>query len=291
MYQQKLDAVRRIIEQHNQNVEGDSIVDVEEFFTKLRQIGGTTDEALTKCDWGDIQSCGKTSLPILLAKQIADAFRKKIDTRPKAVTEKRALSMSLEELLENYDARDSENPIGQRLAQLGKGLPFLCFNVDNSVNVQASLQCIDDIREGFEPRTMTIVDGVPQKLYKLGERPDSVMDENPLYAGRALRGSEQFCDQTNRSWKGVPSRARAILQLALKASTELRIDQLTDAHNIMDLMVGKTPEQVILVLSSRFPLAALRYAELEKVGALPTLKLIRNSGSRKQDPFYGNKTY
>jgi len=291
MYQQKLDAVRKIIEQHNQNVEGDAILDVEEFFAKLRQLGGTTDDALTLCTWEEIQGCGKTNLPRLLAKQIAESFRKKVDTRPKPATEKRALSMTLEELLATYDARDSENPVGQRLMQISGGLPFLCFNADNTVNVQSSLQCIDDIRDGFEPRTMMLVDGVPQKLYKVGERPDSVMDENPLYAGRALRGSEQFCDQTNRSWKGIPHKARVVLHLAINQTSELRINQLMEAQNVLDLLVGKPEAQAVLTISSRFPKAALKYSELEKVGSVPILKLVRNSTGRKQDPFYGNKTY
>lgn len=290
MYEQKLEAARRIIEQHNQNVEAESQIDIELFLEKLRKLGGTTEEALALCTWEDIQECGKT--PRLIAKQIADVFRKKEDTRPKVITEKRALSMSLEELVAAYDPRDTENPVGRRLSQISGGLPFLVFNnADHTVNLAETLKCIEDLREGYEPRTLVMVDGTPQRVYRAGERPEQLMDENPLYPGRALRSSEQFCDQTNRSWKGIPHRARAILNLAITHSGELKIIQLTDAHNIIDLTVGKTEDQVNQLIATRFPKAALRFAELEKVGNMPTLKLVKNTLGRKQDPFFGNKTY
>lgn len=298
-YDQKIETARKLIEQHNCNVEASHQIDIDYFLERLRNhLGGTTDAALMHCTWEELQECSEVKkdskpvtapLPKLLAKQIAEAFRKNI-SKPgtsRIVSDRRAASMTAQELLEAYNPKDAANPVGNRLGSLSQGLPCLVFRPDGSLAVEASLECLQDIQEGLEPRAIYMLDGMPTRLLRIGEKLDSILEENPLYPGRSLRGSEQFCDQTNRSWKGINTKVRVLLYLALTDSRELKITQINDAHNMLDLIVSKSPEEAEKAIQARFPQAALRYQELALQSKLPTLKLIRNgnNGPKLNNPF------
>ena len=174
--------------------------------------------------------------------------------------------------------------------------PCIVFNEDGTVNVVASVACLEDIKEGLEPQTVYIgTDGVPQRIYKVGERPDSAIAENPLLPDRPLRGATETCDTTHRSWEKVPHRVRVLLRLAL-ITGELAIDQVGRIHDTLDLLIGKSEEDMVSITSQRFHKAALLYKDKKLEGTLPTLKIVRTGSTkaRKQDPFFksqGHKTY
>lgn len=289
-YQEKLDAAHSIIEEHNSNVEDDLYrLDYEAFVKNLKAIGGTTDKALINCQWEDIESCGVAGnkIPRLLAKQISKVFRKTQDAKPKYVSEKRASLLTTRELLEFYKPRE-QDAVWQRLKTLSQGEPCIVFKVDGNVHINASATLLDEIREGFEAREVYVVDGRPFTIYRVGEVIDSYVDENPLVPGMALRGSDQTCDKTTRSWKNVAHEVRVGLRLALETG-ELKIVQLGDMHNVLDALVGKTEDEQRQYLA-RYPKAGLRYNELEDEGNLPRLKIKRSQlgrkRGRKQDPFF-----
>lgn len=297
-YQEKLDAAKSIVVEHNENVEEADRIDFEGFVSNLKKIGGTTDKALVNCQWEDIESCGgEKKIPRLLAKQISAVFRKtKKSAGKKVITEKKASAMTTSELLEHYDPRE-KNPVWMRLYTLCEGNHCIVFDDDGSINVDASAELIDEIREGYEPRDVYLLNGRPYKIHNIGDRVDSFVDENPLYPGKPLRGSSQTCDVSTRSWKDVPHNVRVALRLALDTG-ELKITQLGDIHDVLDKLVGKTEEEQHQFVSGRYIQAALRYQELEKEGKLPRLKLKRGQKalrvSKKQDPFFGSrghKTY
>lgn len=294
-YKEKLDAAQSIIDEHNGNVDAEDRIDFDAFVNNLKRIGGTTDKALVNCQWEDIESCGVYGeagkpIPRLLAKQISKVFRKTTEARPKHVTEKRAAAMSARELLDHYDPRE-RNPVFERLSSLSQTKPCIVFNDDGSVNTEASATLIEEIREGYEPRDIYVIDGKPYKAHTVGEVVDSFVDENPLDPGKALRGSDQICDQTTRSWKNISHQVRVAVRLALETG-ELRITQLGDIHNVLDALIGKTEAEQLQWVSTRYIQAALRYKELEAEGRLPRLKLKRGRdvtrAGRKQDPFFGN---
>ena len=296
-YELKIESARSIFEQHNSHVEEELKLDFDTFLKNLKAAGGTTEAALNLCTWEDIEDCGgDKKIPRLLAKQISKVFRKNEKSRPKPITEKKSLMLNTRELLEAYDPRDTSAPVAQRLMELSKVgqavAPCIVFNEDNNtVNVAASLECLDEIREGFEPRGVYVVDGIPQKVYHVGDRPNTTVDENPLSPGSALRGADQACHKTFRSWKTVSHKARVIVRLALSTG-ELKITQVGDVHTILDLLLASN--DAIKTVSTRFPQAAIKYQELEVSGGLPTLKLVRGKKvAKKQDPFYqgGHKVF
>lgn len=290
-YQHKLDTVRSIFEQHNSQPDGDKL-DFDEFVLKLKRAGGTTDEALRLSSWEDIESLG---LPRLLARQVANTFRKSDEKeRSKPLTEKRVSLMNVRELLEVFEPKYGDTTlVGARLNQIAKGEAFLVFNDNGCLDIEASRECLEDIRLNNPLRDIYIgSDMLPRKIYSVGQHVDTTLNENPLFPGRALRGDNDLCDRTHRAWKDVPHKARVVLSLALKLTQEVAIRQLSDVHDILDKFIGKSEEEILSLVAVRHPRAMLKYKELEVLGQLPTLRILRSdmTGS-KQDPFFKHKTY
>lgn len=290
-YETKLEQARAKIEEHNARVTNK--VDATKFIECLQNKGATSDETLGFTRYEDLVGCG---LPEILARTIVESiFRKNVglllETKPDSkvfVSEKKALAMTIKDLVERYDPVEFDNPVGKRLATLSKGHPCIAFNTDGSVNVEASAKEVKSLRDGFEAREHTKVNGTPTRLYKVGDRPGNFLDENPLYPGRPLRDGE--CDQTGRGWDGVSQVVKTVLHLAVTRTGELSISQLKDAHDTLDLVVGKDAAAAEAIVRQRFQKASIMYGDLEQEGKLPTLKLARGSASKKQDPFF-HKTY
>jgi len=286
-YEDKIEKAKEIINQYNEHIGRDDAVNTEEFIKKLEKAGGTTEAALQGCSWEDLETMG---LPKLLAKQIAGTFRKSEEKEKKPVISAvRAQSMKPVELLKAYDPRDPSNAVSERLKKLSDGKPFVVFNVDETVNADASAKLLQEIRDGYPQMNTVVVDGRPQKTYRVGERPDQMADENPLYPGRVLR-PDGMCDQTNRSWNGISPIVRILIHLAIKETGEIKINQINDAHNVLDLVLSGDAENKI---RTRYPQASVRYDELEKQSNLPSLKIARSSGGTKgkNDPFGGHREW
>ncbi|RJR08386.1 hypothetical protein C4588_05645 [Candidatus Parcubacteria bacterium] len=288
-YSNKLESVRTIIKEHNTHVDEKSKIDVEAFLQRLKASGGTTDEALKLCKWEDIE---KLQVPLLLARQIATVFRaeEKNQEKPKYITEKKAALLNSRELLQALDPKQTDSAVAKRLITLSKGQPILVYREDGSLNQEASLECLEDILSGYEARTVYLQDGVPVRVYRVGQLLETTVNENPLFPGHPLRGANDVCHNTHRSWKDVPQKARILLHLALK-NRELLIDQFGTVHDILDRFVDKDSAEIVKWAMARYPQAALRYSELEASGNLPSLRIVRGATKPRQDPFFGNKTY
>jgi hypothetical protein len=258
------------------------------FVTALFAAGGTDDAALKQCTWEDLESFGA---PKLLAKRIAAIFRKgetsASEDKVKILKPSRIAVMSVSELIEHYDPRDHTNSVGQRINALCGGKRCIVFNADGNINVKASVDLLNELRDNYPERETFLVNGIPVKTWKIGERPGQLADENPLYAGRLLRPNGD-CDQTNRSWTGISYQIRVIIYLAIKTG-EIRINSVNDAHAILDMAVSLDEAKI----RARFSKASLKYDELNAEGKLPTLKLpLIKNGSNSNNPFGGqHKTY
>ncbi len=291
-YQQKLAEARALLEAHNSQLPAEvkSGVDVDQFFKKLAEAGGTNDAALSQCAWEDLMDFG---IPKLLARQVAQVFRKADkpeDNKPVVHKRSHVEAMTVGQLLAIFDPRQVRSLAGKRLEEIVGTKRCLVFNVDNTLNIAASEKLIHEITEGYDERELFPVDGVPMKVYRLGERPDQVFDENPLYPGRALR-PDGDCDQLNRSWNDVSPTVRAVIHLAVTQTKEVKIASINDAHNILDLVVGKSEADAIKVVRQRFSKASALYAELAKQGRAPLLKIWKKSAEKVNDPFGTHKTY
>lgn len=287
--QEKLASAISLISSYNSNVEPEDQVDVALFEKKLKKLGGTTEELLAEMKWEDLEKC---SIPTLLARKIAEIFRKQTvqltsDER-KYLSEKAASRMSPLQLLKAYDPEDATTSVAKRLKEISGGKKFIVFNSNGSVNVAASNSLLKEVQKGYPPRDTYDVDGKPSPIFAIGEGVVTYVDENPLYPGRALR-PDGYCDQINRSWNGVSLPVRQLLYLAVRETAEAVVS-FDKAHELRDLAESLDAEKKI---RSRYRKASVLLDSKEKQGDAPKLKIELNNSqkSSKNDPFFSHRSY
>jgi hypothetical protein len=182
--------------------------------------------------------------------------------------------MTVEDLVNVMDPSDPAfrvgNPVHAKLKELSKGQPFIVYIAGLNVNRVATLIQLKELLEGYPPVEITTVDGDVRKVYRLGEWPDSYLPENPLFRGRPLRTGE-VCDQTLRSWAGVPLRVRQFVRIAVDMGViQVNIDK---AHDVMDIAVAPDGESR---LRARYNKAVTKFEELEHTGGFPVLLISSN---------------
>lgn len=292
--QEMFDAALAVVNQHNSVVgQGNpGYLDPNQFLGCIKAAGGTTAERLKSLAYEDILACMPDAKvkPILLAKDIAKIFRGKEDTRqnePRPVSAKKADKMTLRELVEAYDPEESENPVGKRLKDISRGEKFIVFASGRSLDVEATLKLLDEVKQGYEGRENIEINCEIKEVHAVGDLPDNFVDENPLYRGRPLR-PDGTCDQTNRSWNGVPMRVRQLIRVAMD-NGDLKDISFERVHDIMDKVMEN---DAFPKLTKRYPASAVEFKKLESVGKLPTLKLVlkKDKGAgRSNRPFENAK--
>lgn len=235
------------------------------------------DAALELATWEDLQAAG---LPPLLARQVAAEFRTK-DARPH-YSKKHVNRMSFEELFAAYDPDPTvveSLAVTERLFELSHGKRCAVF-VNGKVHVEKSVDMLKWNRTGLETG-LTLVDGTPTQVYRIGEQPDVTAPQNPIWFEKPLQGPDEICTQTLRSWKGVSLKTRQLVYTA-KIIGELVIRDRSDAHDLID-RAHHDPES----LSARYPKATVALARTEKLGQAPSMKTVVKTGSvATNHPFY-----
>ena len=287
-YDTKIASAQSVIEQHNANA--DSQISFEEFTKKLRELGGSSEEALKAASWEDLQECG---LPKIMARRLTYLFRqdsKENDGKSTYVSEKKVMGLSHKELVERYNPKDVKNPVGKRLKDLSDGKKFVVFHDNGKVNVEETVTLLEDLLNGLEEVPTAFVSCRPFPTYRVGERLDAYAEENPIYPGRPLRSNET-CDQTGRSWQGVSTDVRQLLFMAIN-TYELEIKSVSDAHDIIDKVLSK--DCSFDSIRARYPEASKQFDEDRKIGQLPLLKIKvgeKGCSCSGNNPFGKNTTF
>ena len=286
--QMKYDSVLAILEQHNESIGGEDrpgYVDIQAFITCLKAAGGTTEERLAELSWDDILDCLPAFngiKPKVLAKTIAKVFRAdQVDqSQSRPVTSKKAERMTLRELIANFDPYECDSPIGDRLSRISNGKNFIVFLSDDiTIDVDTTFKLLQEIKQGYDGRDNVEVNGEIRSVHPVGYRPDNYADENPLYPGRPLR-PDGTCDQTGRSWEGVPINVRQLIRIALNYD-HLTVD-IELSHRIMDIALQT---DAFDALKKRYRRSATEFYRLEKIGNLPKLKIVLGEESSIHSPF------
>lgn len=288
--QDRLVTVREALEAHNST--STKPIDIDGFFKKLDEMGGTSEEALAEATWEDLESCG---LPRILARRIAGIFRGPQPTQPATPQtvvvmdddpDKRARAMTPKQLIEAYDPKQSKNPVALRLKELSEDRHFIVFEDETTekIDTETSLNLFDQLDDHGEKRTV-FVKKIPHRVYKVGARPLRTADEHPLYPDTALR--PDGTSEVDLDWGSVPLKIRQIYRLAIDGG-ELNMSEYREA----DIYTEATTrdEEAICRLYRK---AAVKWRELSATGQLPTLKVMmgkKKADDRSNDPFGVNRT-
>ena len=286
----KFESVRSLLNEHNEAVGPNSLgfIDPEIFLNKVKQSGGTNDDRLKGFSHEDILEILKITSPLndvkplALAKDIAKIFRGKEDSPKQNFSSKKTEKMSLEELVGNFDPEDFNSPIAERLKKITRNQPFIVYSNGRVIDVVKSIELLNEIKKGFEGRKIITINNVPTKVYKIGELPEDLVDENPLYIGRPLR-PDGTCDQLNRSWQGVSKEIRQLVRIAIELN-EIIVD-IDKAHMILDKCLNPN---ALEILRTRYNKASIEFDRRQKLGNLPLL-LITLATNQTSDPFAGGK--
>jgi hypothetical protein len=281
--QEKFDSALALVTSHNtaigENKPG--FVNPEQFIDCIKASGGTTEDRLKGFSYEDILNClpsstnpaGVTIKPIYLAKDIAKVFRDKTteeETRP--IGNKKADRMTLKELVENFDPEDFNNAVAKRLREIVKDHKFVVFFSGRTVDSEATLKLLKEVKDGFGGRDDIDVNGQIKKVYKLGELPNFLADENPLYPGRKLR-PDGTCDQTGRSWEDVPLNVRQLIRVAINMN-ELDVN-INSANTTIDMAIGNTAFNNLRKIYRK---SSVMFDELAESDNLPKLKVPMKRG-------------
>jgi hypothetical protein len=278
----KLAGARAILEAHN-NSSSTKSVDVEAFFINLANMGGSSEDTLSAASWEDLEECGA---PRILARRIATLFRgeqqqttgiQKVileDNDP----EKLAKAMTPAQLLDVYDPKQLKTPVAERLKFHSEGKKFIVFNDDGTINKEVSLKLLNELDDHGEMPTFVTPDGDVRPTYAVGERPDQIANEHPLFPGIALRNgvSTIGCDWDKIDWK-----TKKTLYLAVTETLEIDMSKMheLDVYNLATTgMIGR-----------RCIEAAKLYKEREALGNLPSLRA--KLGSAKVTEKKGNNPF
>lgn len=285
-YDQNIESARKVIDEHNANADTD--IDFDDFLKKLKEMGGSSEEALKAASWEDLKDCG---LPPIMARRLTYLFRQEGDgttTKSTYISEKKVAGLSNKELIERYNPKDVKNPVGKRLKDLSDGKKCVVFDSNNKVIVDETLKLLEDVIDGMPELSTAFVNSRPLPLYSIGERPDFYVEENPIYPGRPLRSNET-CDQTGRSWQGVSIDIRQLLYMAIDTE-ELGIEAVSDAHDILDKVLSK--DASLDSFRARYPEASKELDEKSKIGQLPRLKIkVGEQSITGNNPFGKNTRY
>jgi hypothetical protein len=282
-----LDAALVILGEYNAAIGQDNpgYVDADQFVSNLKALGATSEEDLggsagSGLKWESILQCLNAARipapvqPQKLAEKIAKAWRPEqpVEESTKvAVSAKKAEKMTLRQLVETLDPEEPESPVAKRLNGWAKGNPFIVYSAGRTVNVDVTFEQINALKSGHPPVDMTLVEGIPVRVWRLGELPEHTAKENPLYPDRPLRPDES-CDQTLRSWTGVTQEVRQFLRVALREGSQrggFDITSIKDANDHIDEALSND----VNALRRRYPRVSIIFDDLRKKGKLPQLEV------------------
>jgi hypothetical protein len=294
-----LDRVRTRLVGHNEKIGEDAKVDVEATITKITDVlGGTSVESLKLIEASDlVDDCG---LPKLLAREIVKILQDQGDTqpaevkRPKAWKESEASEATDEQLVAAYDPDKAGSAVAKELRSRaeahGEEARFVVFDRDGRVHQKATLELLQELREGHPPRDTYALSGSTVEVHRVGEKPAKTFHEHPLYPGVALRGQQ---DDAGRDWiDSIKLETRYILRLAVTSTGELRI---TSNDQVTDIYRRSKGDEGLVEARERYPQAAAEYTRRHDLNDLPPLRVSKARGGRRGgrsgDPLNLKQTY
>jgi hypothetical protein len=286
-YQQKLDAALVLIKEYNEAVGAKSPqwVNGEIFIANLKALGAVNEADLDSLKWEQVLKClehaqnekGSAMPPQKLAEKIAavGVFREEKDAvvteaTPVRVSAKKADKMTLKELCAALDPEEPNNPVARRLNEIAKGRPFIIYESGRIVHVDGTFSQISALKAGHPAVDAAVVNGLPVKVWQLGDLPDNFADENPLYPNRPLR-PDGTCDQTLRSYSGISKDVRQFLRVALNVGDKrggFSVNSIKDANDHMDEALSG-----LAALRGKYPRVSIEFDDLAKKNKLPDLQI------------------
>lgn len=286
-YEQKMDALRALIEEHNEVIRstrrrvggdcGQDLLDVDSIIDTLIAMGGSSEASLNAMKFEDLEVAG---LPRVLARRVAtEIFRVRAEAS--------VSTWSTEALLAAYNPDDLVSGIAAPvLAELRARFGtrrFILFTPEGRYDATASMEALRltalSEATGTPVEHLFELNGTLVPLYPLGERPLQVVDTSPFAPERPLVGSR--CAVTHQDMAEIPRSVRQFLALVVEAG----LIRVTDRHAVTELCRIAADDGELLELGKLYPDVMQTYRERLCAETLPRLRLESRPETKRPNPF------
>jgi len=199
------------------------------------------------------------------------------------------------ELLEHYHPEQPNHPITVALRKRFGDKKVIVFKPDSkNIDVEATANYIADLEQGYSEEDTVESDGVLVRVFAIGQVPNQMVEEDPLFEGKPLKRGRSIVNRVN--WSEVGLEVKQFCRIIVDRGD---ID-VNDRFQIQELMKlahtqeNKAAIKGLTALRKVYPEADLEFRELAKKNELPKLILTMEAANgKKQDPFgiKGNRNY
>jgi hypothetical protein len=226
-----------------------------------------------------------------------------IDPELVALKTKYGIRMKMEdvdpsELLEHYHPEQPNHLITTVLKKRFGDKKIIVFKPDSKVvDIEVTANYIADLEQGFPEQDTIESDGVLVRIYPVGQVPNQMIEEDPLFEGKPLKRGRSIVNRVN--WEGINKPTRQFCRII----TDRDDIDVNDRFQVQELMKLASKHQVSVKgdvkteevsneLRKAYPEADLEYRELAQKNELPKLTLtMESTNGRKQDPFGVNRKF
>jgi hypothetical protein len=211
-----------------------------------------------------------------------------IDPELVALKTKYGIRMKIEdvepsELLEHYHPEQPNHPITTAMRKKFGDKKVIVFKPDSKVvDIEATSNYIADLEQGFPEQETIESDGVLVRIYSIGQVPNQMVEEDPLFEGKPLKRGRSIVNRVNWTDIGMPVRqfCRIVVNRGdIDVNDRLQVQELVKMAQHPCIHPG-------MELKKFYPEADLEYRELKLKNELPKLTLtMEETNGKKQNPF------
>jgi len=215
-----------------------------------------------------------------------------IDPELAALKLKYGIRMKLEdvepsELLMSYHPEQPNHPITVALKKRFGDKKVIVFKPDSKViDIEVTANYIADLEQGYEEEETIESDGVLVRIYAVGQVPNQMIEEDPLFKGKALKRGRSTVNRVN--WSDIGLEVRQFCRIIVDR-TDIDVNDRFEVQELMKLartQENKASIKGLTSLRKMYPEADLEYRELACKNELPKLILTMESANdQKQNPF------
>lgn len=259
-----------------------------------------SDENVTP--FGDLRKefCEKNNIPVPKLRMAMKYFRgpadsQKTDSLDPVMLElqtkygirTRLEDLGVEELLPYYNPL-RKNRVYKVLRDMFKDKKVVAFKPDSKeIAVEETINYMTDINDGLPEEESIDVDGELVRLYEIGQVPNQLVDEDPLFAGHPLKRERSMINRVN--WSGISPEVRQFFRILVDR------DDIDPNDRMSVRQAVEMAKNGINDLKKVFAEAYLEFKEKKTRDELPKLHLTLdevNGNDHKQNPFgISNRRY
>lgn len=192
--------------------------------------------------------------------------------------------LGVEELLPYYNPTRN-NRIHKILKDMFGDKKVIAFIPDSKeIAIEETINYMTDLNDGLPEEDSIDVNGELVRLYSIGQIPNQLLEEDPLFEGKPLKRGRSLINRID--WTNIPLKERQFARILVNRNE-------IDPNNRITIKSIFNSETTIKKLKDVFPETYLEFKEKQTRDELPKLHLTLDeiNGNVKQNPFNINRKF